>query len=200
MKFRTNEELKIKRIKKDKLIEKCKLILVILISIIILYNLIIIIEAVRKPNQTPSVLGFKTFTVISGSMEPKIHIGDIIIVKKDTLKKDDIITYRKNNEIITHRIVEIIEENNQKKYITKGDNNETEDEEYVFTNEIEGKVIGTIRKLGFIIIFLQNKTVICIIIIIFGYSYTKDLKRNNKKQIRRQKREMLKEKETKNEK
>lgn len=197
MKFYTNEEIIEKKIKKTKIFEMIKLILVILISIVILYNIVLIIEAIVNPNQTPSIFGYKTFSIISGSMKPSIDVGDIVIVKKTELKKEDIITYRKNDEMITHRIIDIYEEDGENRYITKGDNNNIQDEEYVIEKYIEGKVIKIIPKLGHVIIFLQNKLVIFIILIIFVLSYINDMKKNNKKLVRRQKREIMKEKETK---
>ncbi len=60
--------------------------------------------------------------------------GDAIFIKKvnqDELKINDIISFHNKDEIITHRIVKVIEENGKTKYITKGDNNRREDKEHI---------------------------------------------------------------------
>lgn len=79
----------------------------------------------------------------SGSMQPILNIGDIIIIKKQNdYEIGDIITYNFNDEyFVTHRIIEKID----KDFITKGDNNTCEDEEHVKLENIEGKVINIIN-------------------------------------------------------
>ena len=57
-------------------------------------------------------IGFQIYTVISGSMEPTYHVGSLIYVKKvepSTLKQKDPITFKLSDDTIaTHRIVEIV--------------------------------------------------------------------------------------------
>ena len=82
--------------------------------------------------------GFSVLIVNSGSMEPELKIGDIILIKEcKEYKTGDIVTYNVDNSyLITHRIIK--EEGNY--VITKGDSNNTPDEK-VNKNNIEGKVI-----------------------------------------------------------
>lgn len=113
---------------------------------------------------------------------PQINVGDIVIVKEvkeEELKEGDIISFRKNDEIITHRIQEIEEKDNQTQYITKGDNNNTKDEIPVEYNNIEGKVEKIIPYLGYATIFLKNKTTILVILLIFAAMYIHDMKKTN---------------------
>ena len=59
------------------------------------------------------LIGFEPYTVLSGSMEPKYHVGSIIYVAKvtpDELSVGDPLTYRIDNTVVTHEIVEIIDE------------------------------------------------------------------------------------------
>ena len=61
-----------------------------------------------------------------GSMRPLININDVIVVKKCEPKEfheGDIITFMKNDKIISHRIDQIIELKDRREFITKGDNN-----------------------------------------------------------------------------
>ena len=117
-------------------------------------------------------------------------MGDIVIVKhtkKNELKNEDIISFRRNDLIITHRIIEIDDEG----YTTKGDYNNIEDAEKVKYEDIEGKVILKIPFLGNIVFALKNKIVIITIIILLYLIYMHSLKKNNKKQIRKEKRKNL---------
>ena len=77
------------------------------------------------------------YKVKTGSMEDNIHTGDyILIYNKKDYKVGDIVTYQKGNYHVTHRIIS--KEGN--KFITKGDANNTPDEE-INKKAIIGKVI-----------------------------------------------------------
>lgn len=184
----TNEYI----IKKKKRTEKIKNILSIFIYIIIipiiLYNIFLIIMSIIKPDETPSFLGIKTFVIISGSMEPNLNIGDIVLIKQtneEQIKVNDIISYREGQNVITHRVIEITQEDKKKKYITKGDNNNTKDSNPIEYKNIEGKYIGKIKYIGYLVIFVKNKIVIISIILIFYLIYLQSLNSNKKKNKRR---------------
>lgn len=184
----TNEEikkLKAKEAKRKRIISIC--IYIILIPILV-YNIILIIKAIVIPNETPSFLGIKTYVIISGSMEPNIKIGDIVITqnikrKEESIKVGDVIAYRKGQTVITHRITNIEkDENGILRIATKGDNNNTEDNERILINNIEGKAIATIPKIGYITLLLKDKIII-ILIFIIAYIYigqTEKVKRRQK--------------------
>lgn len=77
------------------------------------------------------------YKVKTGSMEDGIHVGDyILICKKKDYKLKEIVTYKKDNYYVTHRIVK----KNGNKFVTKGDANNIEDEE-IELKSIVGKVI-----------------------------------------------------------
>ena len=95
--------------------------------------------------------------------------GDIAVVKEidtDKLKENDIIAFKDNeNIVITHRIVEIIKEEDGKiKYKTKGDNNNIEDDGYVYPEQVEGIYKFRVGKLGNLALFIQTPVgmVVCI--------------------------------------
>lgn len=78
------------------------------------------------------------YKVETGSMEDGIHAGDYVLIhKKDNYKIGEIITYKKNDYFITHRIIKKVGKN---KVITKGDANNTEDEE-ITRKQIVGEVV-----------------------------------------------------------
>lgn len=89
----------------------------------------------------------KIYKVETGSMEYKIHVGDyILLCKSNKYNVDDVVTYRKNDYFITHRIIKI--END--KVTTKGDANNMEDAQ-IDINQIEGKVVYCGGILNFLI-------------------------------------------------
>jgi len=150
--------------------------------IIMVYNISLIAQSILKPNKTPSFLGVKTYIIISGSMEPNIEIGDIVVVKaEENLDIGDVISYRKGQSVITHRITQINKnENGEIEYKTQGDNNNVEDEESIKPSNIEGKVIKIVPKLGNVTLILQNKVIIIFIFIIFYIYVSRNYKKNKK--------------------
>ena len=183
---RKNIEIKLKRI--------INIFIYIIFIPILLYNVILIIKAIENPKETPSFLGIKTYVIVSGSMEPNIQIGDIVIVKsiknkEEAIKIGDIISFRKGQMVITHRITNIEkDENGILRIATKGDNNNTEDSERILMNNIEGKVVKIIPKIGYITLVLKDKIII-IIAFIIAYNYMiRSEKIKNRKRERRLKR------------
>ena len=149
-------------------------IYVLLIPMLV-YNFSLIVQAVLKPNETPAFLGYKMYVIVSGSMQPELDIGDIVIVKEanpEMLKKDDIISFRKGQTVITHRVKEVVKSENKLEFVTKGDNNNAEDKDKVLDREIEGVVVNKIQNFGKIVLVLRDKTLIIIIVLIkIIYSY-----------------------------
>ncbi len=89
-----------------------------------------------------NILGYSVFSTETGSMSPTMETGDIVIIKiGDEIKENDIITYKKENVLITHRVVSIDGDT----VITKGDYNNTEDEPIQKSNII-GKVVFIINE------------------------------------------------------
>lgn len=137
------------------------IILVILLLPILFVCVVILINSIIRPNEVPSFFGWKPFIVLSGSMETEIYSGDIAVVKEiepSKLKVGDIIAFKNDDIVITHRIVKIIDDDGTTKYVTKGDNNNTEDRDYVLPENVEGLYKFKISKLGNFAIFIQTPT------------------------------------------
>ena len=118
----------------------------ITLAILLIYFASTILYKMGKIDM-PSFLGYYVFDVASGSMENGIHIGDYIIVKKtNEYNVGDIVTYEKDGYYVTHRIIKIEGD----KVTTKGDANNTEDEEFN-RNQIIGRYIKKSNALKFII-------------------------------------------------
>lgn len=134
------------------------IILIILITILFVSGTILI-DSCLHPDEVPSFFGWKPFIVLSGSMETQISAGDIVVVKEiDTqnLKKGDIIAFKEDDVVITHRIDEVEEKDGQVQYITKGDNNKAQDIGSVLPNQIEGVFKFKISRLGNLAMFVQT--------------------------------------------
>ena len=125
-----------------------KILKTIIIIVMFLYLAFIIVQRISG-NQ--SILGYRIFTVATGSMIPKYNINDVLAIKQintDELKVGDDVTYLGNRydvngKIVTHRIIDIKTKNGKKIYITKGINNTVEDPA-IEASQIYGKVIGKI--------------------------------------------------------
>ncbi len=184
--------------KRLKLIVKIISILIYIITIpIIIFNMTLIVKSYVKPNETPSFFGYKNFIIVSKSMENTINKNDVIIVKevqKNEIHKDDIIAFFQNNEVITHRIVDVLEDNGVTKYLTKGDNNLHEDKDLVTYEQIEGKYQFKISGFGIILKILKNPITLIILIIILILNCFYGYNRKRKKEIRKQKREVYNQK------
>ncbi len=166
--------------------------LYIIIIPIILYDMFLIVQTIVKPGVTPDFFGYRTFSIITGSMEPEINIDDIVIVKRVDridIRNGDIITFTIDNETITHRVLNISFADGELIYTTKGDRNDVSDIEKIEYRQIEGKYVGKIPKAGKILTFLKNKYVFGTILFILILSYCLQRKHISRKIERKEKRE-----------
>lgn len=138
-------------------------IIIIVLSLLIILNLYnFFCMKVLKKDYT-SIMGYTMLEVISGSMEPTIHVNDFIIVntREREFHENDIITfYDEENSFVTHRIISV-EENN---FITKGDNNDSIDKpiskdqifgKYVLKFTGAGKILGAFKNpITMVLIFI----------------------------------------------
>lgn len=115
--------------KHNKIFEKIKKIIINLIIFILVVIAIISVYAFIQLNvqnkEYINIFGYSVFSAETGSMSPTIEKGDIIIIKiGDEIRENDIITYKKENVLITHRIAKIDGDT----IIARGDYNNTDDE------------------------------------------------------------------------
>lgn len=102
--------------------------------------------------------------IVTGSMEPLIYPGDVILVKQfyseeeiKALQAGDIIYFERDDIVITHRILAVIyEENGKYSFQTKGDNNSVEDIRLVLPEEVKGKYVFSIPKIGYPTFWLKS--------------------------------------------
>lgn len=98
------------------------------VVIMVLVGVIISVNITKSRGEIPSIGGYQLFVIESGSMEPTLNIGTVILMHKpkdsEALKENTIVTFRTPSaEIVTHRIVQVITtEDGERLYQTKGDN------------------------------------------------------------------------------
>lgn len=167
---------------------------IILVALIILF----IINLILSFEENTHILGIYMFNIVSESMEPTFYKDDLVVVRKCSekeLKKGDIITFKQDDRIISHRIDGVTKEKGEVRFITKGDNNEVRDQELVEVQEIYGKVLFSIKGIGKVIHYIQNArgliNIVMFIIILFVLISLRDNQKNSRK-IKRKKYEIKK--------
>src|SRR3989344_4011729 len=134
-----------------------KKILHIKLTIIVLLLLPFVVFTLLT-SKTNIIKNIKSFTVLTGSMQPTIPQGSIVYVQKNqTYEKGDIISFEnKAKQTVTHRIVEKVNKNGETFYKTKGDANNTADQELISEKNIVGKNIFSVPYIGKVTIFLKT--------------------------------------------
>jgi len=96
-------------------------------------------------------------TVKSGSMEPAIQTGSVVIVKDvpaDRAEVGDVITYRDDGgNLVTHRVIKKHVASESLRFVTKGDANENPDAEPVYRGDFVGVVTFSIPLIGYVVAF-----------------------------------------------
>lgn len=136
---------------------------------IIIYNLTLIVKYIINPKETPDFLEYKTYEIVSRSMENTINKNDVIVVKdvpKTEIKLDDIIAFNNGEEVITHRVIDIENIDGKTFYTTKGDNNRYPDKDKITYEQIEGKYVFKINKFGYFLNILKNRYLLSILFVI----------------------------------
>jgi len=161
------------------------------LAVILLVALALLLVAARLP--IPG--NYKVFTVISGSMEPALKIGSMIVsAPAKDYQIGDIVTFGEISDTkvpATHRIHDIKIVDGALVYITKGDANKTPDGREVPQSEVFGKVLFSVPYLGYVLGFLRQPAGFILVIalpaalIIFGEGKKifMELRRERKKTI-----------------
>lgn len=148
---------------------------VIVWIIIILAATVTVITLTSREKGVSNIFGYIPLNIQTGSMEPTIMAGDLIITREydgaTILAKETIISFftvEENTKIInTHRIVDVYTVNGMVSYVTKGDNNDAIDEQQVAPGDIISTYNDTrIAGIGSILTFLKTKVgfFVCIIL------------------------------------
>lgn len=181
MKIYTKEminEVNRKRQERKKVI---KIICIPFLCLIVLCIVSIFFQKFVQKKQNIDLFGYEPFMVMTGSMEPSINTGDMVIVKQvsqEEIQIDDVITYTiaDGTESVTHRVIGIAEREGEILYQTKGDNNNAADPDLVHYQNILGKVTFTINGLGKTIAYIFTGTGLgaVALLVLLHYSISND--------------------------
>lgn len=133
----------------------------VLKSFTILISIILILGAVGVALLALPFFGNQALIVRSGSMEPTIGVGSVVIVRQpvvDHYNIGDIISFKfDQNTIITHRIIEVKNSKGNYSYITKGDANEEADNWVVKHDNVIGSTYVAIPEVGRVLSFARSE-------------------------------------------
>ena len=147
-------------------------ILVIVAGFLLYYFVSVKLYAQKGEAYKPA---FSLYTILSPSMEPNIKVYDVIfdmnVDSPEDIKEGDVITFISTATLtkgmtITHRVVQIIQDENGYSYMTKGDNNLANDGAAVPFDNVLGKVLFKIPQLGRVQEFLGTKGGWLIVVVI----------------------------------
>ena len=169
-------------------------ILWLILEIIIVFIAIVIVTQ-RVSNNEKAFLGFRIFSVATGSMEPQYAVGDILISREkdpSTIVVGDNIVYLGavadyRGKIITHNVIEV-EQNEEGEYLfhTKGFANNIEDP-VVHEDQLYGVIFYNNEVLAFLCKILTNRYgLYCFVVAIILYSFI-GFMRNQEERIEQEK-------------
>ena len=156
-------------------------ILCIILIPILVVNCILIVKSYTS-EEVPDVGGYLPLIVLTDSMYPVIESGDLIIChtqEPEDIAVGDVIAFfdpaGNGSSIVSHRVLEVIEENGEISWRTKGDNNNTEDRLPVPADKLVA-VYEDIRIPGFgnVALFMQTTPglILCVVLpmlLLIGY-------------------------------
>lgn len=131
-----------------------RVLFAVLLTAIIGLNLWMLVQQSVLKKDPPEIFGYSQLVVTSGSMEPAFSAGDMILIRQEEdYALGDIVTFRlSSGDLVTHRIVGSVEGS----FITKGDANNTEDDELLDPQQIVGKLVTYIPAVGSFLLFLRT--------------------------------------------
>ncbi len=128
----------------------------------------------HKEGEVPNIGGYSLLRVMTGSMEPTIHVDELLVVKqvdsKEIAEGDVISFYSRSQELYgqinTHRVVEKLDIDGSLMFRTKGDANDLVDQTEVQAVDLVGKVIGSSYVAGRTVRLIANPIVFILLIAI----------------------------------
>lgn len=135
-------------------------------------------------NQMPMPFGWGISVVLSGSMEPKLSVNDLVLVHEQSeYAVDDIVVYQDGNMLVIHKIISV----DGDEVVTKGEANDTADEP-ISVSDIKGKATFHLPYLGALIHFLKTPVgfilILAAAIVLFEIPHLRERKKAAEEQER----------------
>lgn len=142
---------------------------------LVLCALSVLYQRLVKRADSVSIFGFRSYIVLSGSMEPTLQVGDLIVsrqVGEEQVAVGDIITFQDADGLtVTHRVANIIPKDGETLYQTKGDHNNVNDVGLISIENIRGKYLFKIGGFGKIATGIASPAGLVSIVFIVGAGY-----------------------------
>lgn len=179
---------------KQKILTIIGTILCIILLPILIINVTLIAKSYINTEEVPSLGGVFPMIVLTDSMYPEISAGDLIIcntAEPEEIQVDDVISFfdpmGSGTSVVTHRVLEIVQEDGQLSYRTKGDNNNAEDQVLVPQDNLVGIYRSRIPGLGNVAMFMQTTPglilcVVCPVLLMVGFDMLRRKKYEKAKQ------------------
>ena len=190
-----NETMTQKEKTRQKILTIVGIILCVILVPALIVNLTLIVKSYVNADEVPAIGGYSPMIVLTDSMLPEISSGDLIIAQQidpKEVKVGDVISFfdpaGNGTSVVTHRVIEIVEENGETKWRTRGDHNNTEDKVLVPFDNLVGIWHGTrIPGAGHVAMFLQTTPglIVCVvlpIVLLVGYDVLRRKKYDKAKQ------------------
>lgn len=133
--------------KKQVLKTVLRITLLVLAALVFGINVYLLNASRLAGDAVPIPFGIGSAVVLSGSMEPEISVGDLLIISESkNYEVGDVVVYQDGKMAVTHRIVSI----SGNEVITRGDVNNTEDEP-ITLEQIKGEVVLAIPYVGYVV-------------------------------------------------
>lgn len=124
-----------------------RITLLVIVALLIGVNIYALNASRLVGNTVPMPFGVGAAVVLSGSMEPELSVGDLLIIsERESYEIDDVVVYQDSGMAITHRIVSLADN----EIITRGDANNTDDAP-ISREQIKGEVVLSIPFVGYIV-------------------------------------------------
>ena len=150
-----------------------RIVLILCISIIFGFGAYRFSAVYIGKNQMPMPFGFGMSVVQSGSMEPTLSVGDlIIVVPEDEYIVGDIVVFQDGRSLTVHKIIEVDGE----MITTQGDANNVADDP-IPQRDIKGKMVACVPRVGYAIDVIKSGPVTIILLGLAVFLYVLSLKR-----------------------
>lgn len=148
-------------------------VLCIILVPILVINITLILKSYTNDKQVPDVGGYLPLIVLTDSMYPEISSGDLIIcrtIDANKVQNGDVISFfdpvGNGSSIVTHRVMEIVSEDNSIQFKTKGDANNAMDGALVPADKLVGIYKMRIPSAGNVAMFMQTTQglLVCVVV------------------------------------
>lgn len=135
-------------------------LVVCLLGLVVVINTALLISRFTLGQDPPHILGFYPMVVATGSMEPNVPAGAMVVAHtQETYAVGDVISFRQGGAVVTHRVVEKTAEG----YRTAGDANNTTDTEMTPAEAVLGRVVLCLPGAGAVLLALREPAGILIV-------------------------------------